>query len=320
MTSGEYNIYHRPVMLQKVLDFLNIKPDGVYVDCTAGGGGHSAGILERLDHNGILICLDKDQEALDETNDRLKKIGAKASFKLIKSDFARIGEILNAEGISGVDGVLADFGVSSYQLDENHRGFGYMRSGPLDMRMDTDSSLTAAEVVNSYEQRELERIIREYGEERYAGRIAAAICRTRAKKVITDTEELAGIIASALPPQARREHQHPAKRTFQGIRIEVNSELDSITELLERVPEILVPKARFVAISFHSLEDRLVKDAFRKFEKPCTCPKDFPVCVCGLTGIGKILTKKPVIADEDEKELNPRARSAKLRAFERSAN
>ncbi len=305
-------------MLREALDFLNIRTDGVYVDCTAGGGGHSAGILEKLDHNGLLICLDKDSKALEETDARLRKTDAKAPFRLIKSDFAHIKEILDAEGISRADGVIADFGVSSYQLDENHRGFGYMRSGPLDMRMDTDASLTAAEIVNSYDQSKLEKIIREYGEERYAGRVASAICRNRSKKIITDTEELASIVASALPAQARREHQHPAKRTFQGIRIEVNGELESISRLLDIVPEVLAPKARFVAISFHSLEDRLVKEAFRRFEKPCTCPKDFPVCVCGQIGIGRVLTRKPVTANDDEKELNPRARSAKLRAFERS--
>ncbi len=317
MTSGEYNIYHRPVMLEQALDFLNIRPDGIYVDCTAGGGGHCAGIFERLGTGGLLICIDKDRRALDETGIRLGKISGRGEFRLIKSDFAQIAEVLEHEGLKGVDGILADFGVSSHQLDENRRGFGYMRSGPLDMRMDTDSRLQASDVVNKYDQSDLERMIRNYGEERFAGRIAYAICKYREKKPISDTEELAQIIASALPAKARREHQHPAKRTFQAIRIEVNSELESINTLLAAIPSVLNERGRFVAISFHSLEDRLVKDVFRKYARPCVCPKEFPVCTCGLLPKGRILTLKPVTASEDETELNPRARSAKLRAFEK---
>ncbi|MDD2392451.1 MAG: 16S rRNA (cytosine(1402)-N(4))-methyltransferase RsmH [Eubacteriales bacterium] len=315
MTSGEFNIYHRPVMLEQVLDLLAVKSEGVYVDCTAGGGGHSAGIFEKLASGGLLICIDKDSRALEETQKRLKSIKSKAEFRLVKSDFSNIKDVLKKEDIDCVDGILADFGVSSHQLDENHRGFGYMRSGPLDMRMDTDASLTAAKVVNDYPREELERIIHEYGEERYSSRIAGAICKVRERRQITDTEDLAGIIASCLPSKARREHQHPAKRTFQAIRIEVNQELGSIAGLLSDFPDLLADQGRFAAISFHSLEDRMVKDAFRKLENPCVCPKDFPVCNCGKIPLGRSLTGKPVTADDEETEFNPRARSAKLRVF-----
>ncbi|MHB8963191.1 MAG: 16S rRNA (cytosine(1402)-N(4))-methyltransferase RsmH [Saccharofermentanales bacterium] len=316
MTSGEYSIYHRPVLFNECMEALAIKPDGVYVDCTTGGGGHSAGILEKLGKGGLLICLDKDDEALAAAREKLSHCTSEGSYRLIKSDFSKLDEILNKENIDGADGILADFGVSSYQLDANKRGFGYMRNGPLDMRMDQRAALTAETVVNTYPQARLEKIISDYGEERYAGRIANAICKSREKAPIDSTTRLAEIIAEAMPGAARREHQHPAKRTFQAIRIEVNHELESIMRLLEIIPAVLKPGGRFAAISFHSLEDRLVKDAFRNYENPCTCPKDFPMCVCGAQPSGFSVTKKPIIAADNETELNPRARSAKLRIFE----
>ena len=316
MTSGEYSIYHRPVLFTECMEALDIKPDGVYVDCTTGGGGHSAGILEKLGKGGLLICLDKDGEALAAAEEKLGHCTSEGSYRLIRSDFAKLDEILKEENINGADGILADFGVSSYQLDANKRGFGYMRNGPLDMRMDQSAALTAEIVVNSYPQARLEKIISDYGEERYAGRIATAICKSREKALIDSTARLAEIIADAMPGAARREHQHPAKRTFQAIRIEVNQELESIRQLLEIIPAVLKPGGRFAAISFHSLEDRLVKDAFRNYENPCTCPKDFPMCVCGEQPRGHSITRKPIMAADNETEFNPRARSAKLRIFE----
>lgn len=316
MTSGEYDIYHKPVLFNECMEALRIKPDGLYVDCTTGGGGHSAGILGKLGEDGLLLCLDKDDEALAAAEEKLGQCITNGRYRLIKSDFSKLDEILKIENIDGVDGILADFGVSSYQLDANVRGFGYMRNGPLDMRMDQSAALTAFIVVNSYSQAQLEKIISDYGEERYSGRIAGSICRSREKSPIDSTARLAEIIADAMPGKAKREHQHPAKRTFQAIRIEVNHELDSIKRLLEIIPGALKPGGRFAAISFHSLEDRLVKEAFKRYENPCTCPKDFPMCVCGAQPKGFSVTRKPVTATDSETEFNPRARSAKLRIFE----
>ena len=316
MTSGEYSLYHRPVLFSECMDALRIRPDGIYVDCTAGGGGHSAGILEQLGEGGLLIALDKDEEALAEAGEKLRRCTSKGEFRLVKSDFAQLDEVLKNGSVDRVDGILADFGVSSHQLDANKRGFGYMRNGPLDMRMDQQASLTASVVVNTYSQTQLEKILAEYGEERYAGRIASAICRQREKAPIDSTERLAGIIAAAMPGKAKKEQQHPAKRSFQAIRIEVNHELDSIRRLLEIVPGVMKDHGRFAVISFHSLEDRMVKEAFRRYEDPCTCPKDFPMCVCGASSRGRSVTRKPLTAGDGENEFNPRARSAKLRVFE----
>jgi 16S rRNA (cytosine1402-N4)-methyltransferase len=316
MTSGEYSLYHRPVLFTECLDALRIRPDGIYVDCTTGGGGHSSGILGQLGEGGLLIALDKDEEALAAAGEKLRLCGGKGAYRLIKSDFAQLDDVLKNEGIERVDGVLADFGVSSYQLDANKRGFGYMRNGPLDMRMDQQAALTASTVVNTYSQAQLEKILGEYGEERYAGRIAGAICRQREKAPIDSTARLSEIIAAAMPGKAKKEQQHPAKRSFQAIRIEVNHELDSIHRLLEIVPDRMNHHGRFAVISFHSLEDRLVKEAFKRYEFPCTCPKDFPMCVCGATPKGSSVTRKPITAGDGENEFNPRARSAKLRVFE----
>ncbi len=316
MTSREFNIFHRPVLFDECMEALRILPGGVYVDCTAGGGGHSAGILDRLGEGGLLIGLDKDAQALEEADRKLSARPSKGRYKLIRSDFARLDKILEEEHLDGADGILADFGVSSFQLDENRRGFGYMSDGPLDMRMDQGSELTARTVVNTYPKERLEQIIREYGEERYAGRIAESICVRRERRPVDSTLDLAGIIIAAMPGSARKEPQHPAKRTFQAIRIEVNHELDSIRRLLDILPDILRPGGRFAAISFHSLEDRMVKESFKKYENPCTCPKDFPICVCGAQPAGTVLTRKPLTASFDEIDSNPRARSAKLRVFE----
>lgn len=318
MTLKDSEFRHLPVLYHECLESLAIRETGIYVDCTTGGGGHSFGILEKLGEGGLLLCFDKDEEALAAASRKLATCDTKASYRMIQSDFAQIAEALKHEEISQVNGVLADFGVSSYQLDEMKRGFGYMQDGPLDMRMDLTAALTAEIVVNTYPVSELERILFTYGEERYSRRIVSAICRVRETTRITTTKQLSDIIKSAMPAQSKKEQQHPAKRTFQAIRIEVNHELDSISNLLEAVPQILAPGGRFAAISFHSLEDRLVKDAFKKFENPCTCPRNFPVCVCGRKPLGKTITRKPIVSGEEELKVNPRARSAKLRVFEKT--
>ena len=317
MTSKGFEFNHLPVLFRECIENLEIKKNGTYVDCTTGGGGHSLGILERLEEGGRLLCFDKDEQALEAADERLSTCITKATYRMIKSDFAQVKDQMKQLGIDQADGVLADFGVSSYQLDENRRGFGYMQDGPLDMRMDTTAALTAEEVVNTYPAGELERILFEYGEERYSRRIVSAICREREKQRITTTRRLSDIIRSAMPAQGKKEQQHPAKRVFQAIRIEVNHELDSISALLAVIPDILAPNGRFAAISFHSLEDRLVKEAFKKYENPCTCPKNFPVCACNKKPLVKIITRKPIIAADEELETNPRARSARLRVIER---
>lgn len=317
MTSKGFEFSHLPVLFQECIENLEIKQNGTYVDCTTGGGGHSLGILEKLGEGGRLLCLDKDEQALAAADERLSACRTKATYRMIKSDFAQVKDQMKRLGIDQADGVLADFGVSSYQLDENRRGFGYMQDGPLDMRMDTSAVLTAEEVVNTYPAGELERILFEYGEERYSRRIVSAICREREKQRIITTKRLSDIIRSAMPAQGKKEQQHPAKRAFQAIRIEVNHELDSISALLADIPDILAPNGRFAAISFHSLEDRLVKEAFKKYENPCTCPKNFPVCACNKKPTVKIITRKPIVASDEELESNPRARSAKLRVIEK---
>ncbi len=317
MTSKGFEFNHMPVLFDECMVALNIKENGIYVDCTTGGGGHSLGILKKLGEGGLLICFDKDEHALLAAKGKLSSFETKAEYRFIKSDFSMIRESLLQEEIEKVDGVLADFGVSSYQLDENVRGFGYMQDGPLDMRMDLSSSLTATDVVNKYSAAQLEKILFEYGEERYSRRIVAGILKERAINRITTTKQLSDIIRNAMPAQGKKEQQHPAKRTFQAIRIEVNHELDSITSLVEVMPEILKPEGRFAAISFHSLEDRIVKDAFKKFENPCTCPKNFPVCACNKKPSIKIITRKPIISGDEELLINPRARSAKLRVMEK---
>jgi len=317
MTLKEFKFHHVPVLADECIEALKIKPDGIYVDCTTGGAGHSALILEKLGKGGMLICLDKDDEALNVARERLDDLKAAGVFKMVRSDFSSLKQVLEDMKIDKVDGILADFGVSSHQLDENNRGFGYMQDGPLDMRMDKSSVLTAKKIVNEYSREELEKILFEYGQERYSRRIVAAICLARQTGEINTTGELVNIIIGSIPRAARREQQHPAKRTFQAIRIEVNSELESIKMLVESLPEILLPGGRFAAISFHSLEDRIVKEALRNYEDPCNCPKSFPMCVCGKKPLGKAINRKPITASLKELEQNPRARSAKLRVFEK---
>ncbi|MBO4687743.1 MAG: 16S rRNA (cytosine(1402)-N(4))-methyltransferase RsmH [Clostridiales bacterium] len=316
--SRDCNFHHLPVLYAECMEALNIKENGIYVDCTAGGGGHSSGIVERLGEGGKLISLDKDDEALAACEARREAMGAKDKWVLVKTDFGRIGEVLEEMNIDKVDGVLADLGVSSHQIDTADRGFSYMQEGPLDMRMNQQQALSAQVVVNEYSQEDLARIFREYGEERFAGRIASVIVEKRKLSPITTTSELSEIIRSAMPRSSKKEDQHPARRCFQAIRIEVNHELASVTELLEVVPSLLNAHGRFAVISFHSLEDRLVKEAFRRLESPCTCPREFPVCVCGRKPMGQQIHSKPIVASKKEAMENKRSGCAKLRVFERN--
>jgi 16S rRNA (cytosine1402-N4)-methyltransferase len=307
---------HVPVLFDECMEALNIRPDGIYVDCTAGGGGHSEGILDRLGEKGILISLDKDDEALAACRAKAERRGA-SNWKTVKSDFSGIAEVLDDMNIENVDGILADLGVSSHQIDTAERGFSYASDGPLDMRMDKTQKLSAYEVVNTYDKERLEQIFRLYGEERYAGRIAEGIVRDRKQEPFDSTLKLAGKIASYMPAKARNEDQHPARRCFQAIRIEVNGELDSVRTLLREGPKRLSDGGRMAVISFHSLEDRIVKEEFRTLQDPCICPKDLPRCVCGRKSMGKVITRKPVTATEEELKRNNRSHSAKLRIFER---
>ncbi|MCQ2515756.1 MAG: 16S rRNA (cytosine(1402)-N(4))-methyltransferase RsmH [Saccharofermentans sp.] len=307
---------HIPVLYEECMDALNIKPDGIYVDCTAGGGGHSSGILSHLSSEGMLVSFDKDDEALATCKAKALNHPDK-KWILVKSDFSRLPEVLEELNIEKVDGILADLGVSSHQIDTAQRGFSYAVDGPLDMRMDGTSKLSAYEVVNTYDQKELEDIFRLYGEERYSGRIAAGIVRDRKDTPFTSTLQLASKVGSYMPGKARYEDQHPARRVFQAIRIEVNHELDSVRRLLQEGPNYLNDGGRMAVISFHSLEDRIVKEEFRTHESPCTCPKDFPMCVCGKVSKGKVLTRKPITATKEELKNNSRSHSAKLRVFER---
>ncbi len=304
---------HEPVLLWECIEGLDIRPDGIYVDGTLGGAGHSSRIAEKLT-TGRLIGIDRDETALKAAGERLAPFGDRVT--LVKSNFERVGEILDELGIDRVDGMLFDLGVSSPQLDDAQRGFSYMADAPLDMRMDRSAKLSAAEVVNEWPEAELKRILYTYGEERYAPRIAAAIVRERGRRPIETTLELVDIIRAALPSAAKKEKQHPAKRSFQAIRIAVNDELGAVERMLADAPDRLKPGGRLCVISFHSLEDRLVKQAIHKRVDGCTCPKDFPVCVCGfkqtLKTVGGVVT-----AGEEELTRNPRARSAKLRVAER---
>lgn len=306
---------HEPVLLQACIEQLQIKPDGIYIDCTVGGGGHSAAILEKLGSGGRLIGIDKDEDALKAAGNRLNQVKSAGSYTLVHSDFANIGSVLQDLQLEKADGILADLGVSSPQLDHPERGFAYGNEGPLDMRMDRSTMLNAEMVVNGYPEAELARILREYGEEKHAGLIAKAIAKQRAIEPIKTTTRLAEIVKAAMPGRSLREQQHPARRTFQAIRIEVNSELAAVEQLLDRAPLLLKPGGRLCIISFHSLEDRLVKEAFRRYENPCICPRDFPICQCGLKPIGRSLHRKGTIASPEEARSNPRARSARLRTL-----
>ena len=303
---------HEPVLLEESLAGLNIRPEGIYLDGTVGGAGHSSAIAAALS-TGRLICVDRDETALRAAGERLEPW--KDRVTLVHSNFDRVPEILDDLGIAGVDGMLFDLGVSSPQLDEAERGFSYQKDAPLDMRMDRSSALTAAEIVNTWPEEELKRILYTYGEERYAPRIAAAILRARERGRLESTLELAELIRRAMPAAALREKQHPAKRSFQAIRIAVNDELGSVERLMEHAPDRLNPGGRLCVISFHSLEDRLVKQAIHKRVDGCTCPKSLPVCVCGFKQTLRAVAS--VKAGEEELKRNPRARSARLRVAER---
>ena len=305
---------HKPVLLRESIEALNIRPDGVYVDGTLGRAGHSKEIARRLT-TGRLICIDRDQAAIDAAKERLAPWMDRVT--LVHSNFAELGDILRLSGVGGADGMLFDLGVSSPQLDDASRGFSYMHDAPLDMRMDTSAPLTAADIVNTWSQEELRRILFEYGEERYAPAIARAIVRARETAPVKTTLELVEIIKSAMPPAALREKQHPAKRSFQAIRIAVNGELDALPPMLEAAVDALNPGGRLAVITFHSLEDRIVKRALADMARGCTCPPEFPVCVCGGKPKVRLVNRKPVTAGEAELADNPRARSAKLRTAEK---
>ncbi|SBV95905.1 S-adenosyl-dependent methyltransferase activity on membrane-located substrates [uncultured Eubacteriales bacterium] len=305
---------HKPVLLGECIDGLNIRPDGIYVDGTLGRAGHSREIAGRLT-TGRLICIDRDQAALDAAPGRLE--GLMDRVTLVHGNFGDLAQLLDALDLGGVDGMLFDLGVSSPQLDDPSRGFSYMADAPLDMRMDKEDALTARTVVNEWPQEELRRILFQYGEERYAPAIAAAIVRARGQAPIETTLELVNIIKSAMPAAALREKQHPAKRSFQAIRIAVNDELTAVDTMIQAAVPRLSKGGRLCVISFHSLEDRLVKNGLAAFAKGCTCPPDFPVCVCGKTPVVRLVNKKPIISNQAELSENARARSAKLRVAEK---
>ena len=308
----EFN--HIPVLLEYCIECLNIKEGGVYVDGTLGGGGHSSCILQKLNNTGRLIGIDRDSEAIAHTSERLKKY---SNVTYVKDKHENIKNILLELGIDKVDGVLLDLGVSSYQLDEPSRGFSYMHNASLDMRMNKEQELTAYDIVNKYSEECLVKIFFEYGEEKYSKSIARKIVEARKNKEIETTFELVDIIKSAIPPKAKNEKQHPAKRVFQAIRIEVNGELVDLEKALRDAVMSLKCGGRLLVITFHSLEDRIVKKTFESLQGKCTCPPDFPKCICGFESFGKVITRKPIVADNKELEQNPRARSAKLRVFER---
>ena len=306
---------HVSVLYEPVLELLNVKPDGIYVDGTLGGGGHAAGVCERLSEQGTFVGIDRDKDALAAAKQRLQPYPCEKH--LVQSNYEDVKHVLWDLGLLQADGAMLDLGVSSFQLDNPERGFSYMQQAPLDMRMNADDSLTAADVVNEYSREQLTKVIKDYGEEKWAARIAQFITEARKEKRIETTFELVDIIKRAVPASARRDGPHPAKRTFQAIRIEVNDELGQLSRAINDFIDILAPGGRLAVISFHSLEDRIVKEAFQKRLDPCTCPPDFPVCVCGKVPDIKKVTRKPVEADSEELEANPRSRSAKLRVIEK---
>ncbi len=306
---------HRSVLLDECIEGLNIKPDGIYVDGTAGGGGHSFHIASALGEGGRLIAIDQDENAIEAAGKRLAPFGDKVT--LVRSNFSRVSEVLDELGIERIDGILMDLGVSSYQLDTPERGFSYNADAPLDMRMDNRNPLDASVVVNTYSEEKLREIIYGYGEEKFGGKIASEIVKARSIKPIERTGELVDIIKRAMPSAAKQGGHHPAKRTFQAIRIEVNSELDVIRPAIDGAVKRLSAGGRIAIITFHSLEDRLVKQAYASLAEGCTCPRSFPVCVCGNKPKVRIITKKPILPSENELEENPRSRSAKLRVAEK---
>ena len=309
------NFSHTSVLLFECIEALNIRDGYTYIDCTAGGGGHSLEIAKRMGKNSRLICFDRDKNAIAAASERLKDFNDQVTF--INDNFSSIGKVIKELGIDNLGGVLADLGCSSHQFDTPIRGFSYMHDAPLDMRMDLDAPLSAYEVVNEYSEQKLKKIIFDYGEEKFAPRIASAICKHRELSPIKTTHELTDIIKGAIPAAARVDGPHPAKRTFQAIRIEVNSELDAIEPLITDAVSALVPGGRIAIISFHSLEDRIVKQTYKALSTGCTCPKDFPICICGNKPKIKDVSKKPILPSKEELENNPRSRSAKLRVSEK---
>ncbi len=310
----EFN--HKSVLLKETIDGLNIKPEGIYVDGTLGGGGHSYEVCARLGEKGSIIGIDQDEAAIEAAGVRLKDFGEKVT--IVRSNYCKMKSKLHELGIDKVDGIMLDLGVSSYQLDTAERGFSYREDAPLDMRMDRRQEMTARDIVNDYSEMDLYRVIRDFGEDKFAKNIAKHIVRERGRRPVETTGELTEIIRGAIPMKYQKKGGHPAKRTFQAIRIELNRELEVLSKSLDDMIELLNPGGRLCIITFHSLEDRIVKRAFKKNENPCTCPKDFPVCVCGKIPKGRVVTKKPVLPGEAEISENSRAQSAKLRIFERS--
>jgi 16S rRNA (cytosine1402-N4)-methyltransferase len=309
----EFN--HTSVLLGETIEALNIKPDGIYMDGTLGGGGHAYEVCKRLSDKGRFYGIDQDEAAIKAAGERLKEFGDKVT--IIRNNYCNAKEALREKGVEGVDGIVLDLGVSSYQLDTVDRGFTYKYDTPLDMRMDQRQSLTARDIVNDYDEKSLYRIIKDYGEDQFAKNIAKHIVMRRQKKPIETTFELNEIIKAAIPAKMRATGGHPSKRTFQAIRIECNHELDVLKNSLEDMIDMLNPGGRLCIITFHSLEDRIVKNCFRKMENPCTCPPEFPVCVCGKVPLGKATPRKPILPSEEELALNSRSKSAKLRVFER---
>ncbi|MBS7305529.1 MAG: 16S rRNA (cytosine(1402)-N(4))-methyltransferase RsmH [Lachnospiraceae bacterium] len=311
----EFN--HVSVLLNETIEGLNIKPDGIYADGTLGGAGHSYQIASKLNGLGRLIGFDQDEDAITASTERLKEF---KNVTIVRSNYRNMKEELNNRGINKVDGILLDLGVSSYQLDTVSRGFSYKEEAPLDMRMDNRNEVTARDIVNNYSQGDLFRIIRDYGEDKFAANIAKHIVMNRKIKPIETTTELAEIVKAAIPMKFRKQGGHPAKQTFQAIRIELNSELSVLKESLMDMIDLLNPNGRICIITFHSLEDRIVKNIFKEAEDPCTCPKNFPTCVCGKKSKGKVITRKPILPSEEELKLNLRSKSAKLRIFEKIAD
>ena len=306
---------HKSILLNECMEGLSIKEDGIYVDGTLGGGGHSFHILERLGERGRLIGIDQDEDAIKAATKRLEAFANKVT--IVRDNYEHFQTILSTLSIPKVDGILLDLGVSSYQFDEADRGFSYRFDAPLDMRMDRRQDFTAKDLINNYSEQELYRIIRDYGEDKFARNIAKHIVKEREKKPIETTFELSEIISHAIPMKMRVQGGHPAKKTFQAVRIALNRELEVLEESIEGMIKALKPEGRLCIISFHSLEDRIVKKAFRTAEDPCNCPKDFPICTCGRKSLGRVISKKAIIPSDLEMEENPRARSAKLRIFER---
>ena len=309
---------HKSVLLEETIRNLKVKPDGIYVDGTLGGGGHAYEVCRQLSAKGSLIGIDQDEAAIEAAGERLQEFGDRVT--IIRSNYCNMKKELQKIGISSVDGIVLDLGVSSYQLDNAERGFTYREDVPLDMRMDRRGSRTARDIVNTYTENELYRVLRDYGEEKFAKKIARNICTARSEKPIETTGELIELIKQSIPMKMRAVGGHPAKKTFQAIRIELNQELEVLRNSLDDMIELLNDGVRICIITFHSLEDRIVKTIFRRNENPCTCPPDFPVCVCGKTSMGRVITRKPILPDEEEIAVNKRSKSAKLRVFERTRN